>query len=124
MQRKKEGPSDLVIPKFTDLELFLMSGWISYIVIRGVADSIKLRLYIDFKDLKVKVGKPKRSFGFLPGRGESSIHIHHFVFGILLMPFTFIALYWRFWPGPILVGIVMALIGSEVKELVLMNWSQ
>ncbi len=112
------------IPRFTDLELFLMSGWISFIVIRGVADSIKLRLYVDFKDWKVKVGKPKRSFRFLSPGGGSNIHIHHFVFGIILMPITFIALYWHFWEGPVLVGIVMALIGSEVKELVLMNWSK
>ncbi len=113
----------MVIPKFTDLELFLMSGWISFIIIRTVADSIKLRLYVDFKDWKIKVGKPNRSFGFFPGR-KSDIHIHHFVFGILLMPVTFIALYWRFWTGPILVGVVMALIGSEIKELFLMNWTK
>lgn len=115
---------ELDVPKFTDLELFLMSGWISYIIVRMVADSTKLRLCIDFKDWKVKVGKPKRVFSFLPTGGGSNIHIRHFVFGIILMPTTFIALYWRFWPAPILVGIVMALIGSEVKELVLMNWNQ
>jgi len=40
------------------------------------------------------------------------------------MPATFIALYWRFWYAPVLVGIVMALIGSEVKELILMNWAR
>ncbi len=40
------------------------------------------------------------------------------------MPLTFVALYWQFWYGPILVGIVMALIGSEVKELLLMQWGQ
>jgi hypothetical protein len=114
----------LDIPKFTDLELFLLSGWISYILIRLVADSIKLRLYIDFKDWKIKVGKPKGLLRFLPLRNGSNIHIHHFVFGIIMMPMTFLSLYWRFWAGPVLVGIVMALIGSEVKELILMSWGQ
>lgn len=50
-------------------------------------------------------------------------HIHHFVFGMILMPVTFLALYWRLWFGPVLVGIVMALIFSEIKELILMQWS-
>jgi len=40
------------------------------------------------------------------------------------MPFTFIALYWRFWYGPILAGVVMALVFSEIKELILMDWGQ
>jgi hypothetical protein len=44
------------IPRFTDLELFLLTGWISYILIHFLADSVRLRFY--FKDWKVKVGKP------------------------------------------------------------------
>jgi len=122
----------LDIPAFSDLELFLLSGWVSYILIRLLADSVKLRLYIDFKDWKIKVGKPIatsrlqllgwRIFGGKHGAPTS--HIHHFVFGMFLMPITFIALYWRFWYGPVLVGIVMALIFSEAKELILMNWQQ
>ena len=120
------------IPKFTDLELFLMSGWIAYILIRLLADSVKLRLYIDFKDWKFKVGKPmattkfqKLSAKMFGGKDTApTSHIHHFVFGMLLMPITFIALYWRLWFGPVLVGIVMALIFSELKELILMNWAQ
>jgi len=40
------------------------------------------------------------------------------------MPLTFIALYWRLWYGPLLVGIVMALIFSEAKELIFMNWGR
>lgn len=110
----------LDIPKFTDLELFLMSGWVSYILIRMLADSIKLRFYVDFRDLKVKVGRASSSFF----RNRSNIHIHHFIFGMILMPITFISLYWRLWYGPVLVGIVMALIGSEFKELLLMNWQK
>jgi hypothetical protein len=120
------------IPQFTDLELFLLAGWIAYILIRLLADSVKLRLYIDFKDWKVKVGKPLATSGVqkLSAKmfgGKETVptsHIHHFVFGMFLMPITFIALYWRFWFGPVLVGIVMALIFSEVKELILMNWGQ
>ena len=120
------------IPQFTDLELFLMSGWIAYILIRLLADSVKLRLYIDFKDWKIKVGKPMATSKFqklsakMFGGKETAptSHIHHFVFGMLLMPVTFIALYWRLWFGPVLVGIVMALVFSEAKELILMNWSQ
>ena len=119
------------IPQFTDLELFLMSGWIAYILIRLLADSVKLRLYIDFKDWKIKVGKPMATSKFrklsakMFGGKETAptSHIHHFVFGMLLMPVTFIAL-WRLWFGPVLVGIVMALVFSEAKELILMNWSQ
>jgi hypothetical protein len=109
-----------------------MSGWVAYILIRLLADSVKLRLYIDFKDLKVKVGKPLATTRFqklnakiFGGKNSApTTHIHHFVFGMFLMPFTFIALYWRIWYGPVLVGIVMALIFSEAKELMFMNWSQ
>jgi hypothetical protein len=111
-----------------------MSGWISYILIRLLADSVKLRLYIDFKDWKVKVGRTSQlPSASVLGRVSKALsrqkeapnsHIHHFIFGMALMPVTFIALYWRFWYGPVLVGIVMALIFSEIKELVLMSWGQ
>jgi len=120
------------IPHFTDLELFLMTGWVAYILIRLLADSVKLRLYIDFKDFKIKVGKPlepnrvqrlgRRMFG--GKEAEPTTHVHHFVFGMFLMPLSFIALYWRVWFAPVLVGIVMALIFSEVKERILMSWGQ
>jgi hypothetical protein len=109
-----------------------MAGWIAYILIRLLADSVKLRLYIDFKDWKIKVGKPiatsklqklnAKMFGWKQNAPTS--HIHHFVFGMFLMPITFIALYWRLWFGPVLVGVVMALVFSEAKELILMNWGQ
>ena len=109
-----------------------MSGWIAYILIRLLADSVKLRLYVDLKDWKIKVGKPlansrlqrlsARMFG--AKEGAATTHIHHFVFGMFLMPITFIALYWRLWYGPVLVGIVMALIFSEIKELLLMSWGR
>ncbi len=109
-----------------------MSGWISYILIRLLADSVKLRLYVDFRDWKIKVGKPlatnplRRLSARIFGEAGSAptTHIHHFVFGMFLMPITFIALYWRLWYGPVLVGIVMALIFSEVKELLLMSWGR
>jgi len=121
------------IPQFTDLELFLMAGWVSYILIRALADSIKLRLYVDFKDWKIKVGRPSQSSNSIIHKAARAFgnrdqmpntHVHHFVFGMMLMPVSFIALYWRFWYGPVLAGIVMALVFSEIKELVLMNWSQ
>ncbi len=102
-----------------------MSGWASYLLIRMVADSVKLRIYLDFKDRKIKVGREGSPFfksSFF--RKKSNIHIHHFIFGMILMPITFIALYWRLWYGPVLVGTVMALIGSEFKELILMNWEK
>ena len=109
-----------------------MSGWISYILIRLLADSVKVRLYIDFKDWKIKVGKPvpstrmqrlsSKMFGWR--NNGPTTHVHHFVFGMFIMPITFIALYWRLWYGPVLVGIVMALIFSEVKELILMSWGR
>jgi len=119
------------VPHFTDLELFLMSGWVAYILIRLLADSVKLRLYIDFKDWKVKVGKPlgtgrlqKLEAKIFGQTSAPTTHVHHFVFGMFLMPLTFIALYWRLWYGPLLVGIVMALIFSEAKELIFMNWGR
>jgi len=120
------------LPHFSDLELFLLSGWVAYILIRLLADSVKLRLYVDFKDWKIKVGKPlassrieKLSAKMFGGKvGTPTTHIHHFIFGMFLMPLTFIALYWRLWYGPMLVGVVMALIFSEVKELMLMNWGR
>lgn len=120
------------VTKFTDLELFLMSGWVSYILIRALADSVKLRLYVDLKDWKIKVGRPEQLPSSILGKASRAIgsqdvpntHVHHFVFGMALMPVTFITLYWRFWYGPVLAGLVMALVFSEIKELVLMNWSQ
>ena len=121
------------IPTFTDLELFLMSGWVSYILVRGLADSVKLRLYVDFKDWKIKVGRPLRPANTFLGKASKAFggqkdvpntHVHHFVFGMAFMPVTFIALYWRFWYVPVLAGVVMALVFSEIKELVLMSWGQ
>lgn len=124
----------MAIPTFTDLELFLMSGWVSYILVRSLADSVKLRLYIDFKDWKIKVGKPlqpqsssvlsKASRAFGGQKDVPNTHIHHFVFGMGLMPFTFVLLYWHLWYGSVLAGVVMALVFSEFKELILMNWGQ
>ena len=123
------------IPKLTDLELFLLSGWISYILIRAIADSVKLRLYVDFKHLRIRVGRTQNESlaghihvladkALRRNKAASNIHIHHFVFGMILMPVTFAALYWRLWFSPVLVGIVMALTFSEIKELVLMSWGQ
>lgn len=109
-----------------------MSGWVAYILIRLLADSVKVRLYVDFKDWRIKVGKPiaasrvqRLSAKLFGGKeGTPTTHIHHFVFGMLLMPITFVALYWRIWYGPVLVGIVMALMFSEIKELLFMNWGR
>jgi hypothetical protein len=95
---------------------------------------VKLRIFIDFKDRKFKITRlppttvatskvQKLNTKMFGGKATApTSHIHHFVFGMLLMPITFIALYYRFWFGPVLVGIVMSLIFSEVKELILMNW--
>jgi hypothetical protein len=122
------------VPQFTDLELFLLAGWIAYILIRLLADSVRLRVFIDFKDRKFRITRlpsttaatskvQKLNTKMFGGKSTApTSHIHHFVFGMLLMPITFIALYYRLWFGPVLVGIVMALIFSELKELILMNW--
>jgi len=76
-------------PEFTDLELFLMAGWVSYILMRALADSVKLRLYVDFKDWKIKVGRPSQSSNsvirkvaktFGPKDQNPNTHVHHFVF--------------------------------------------
>ena len=126
---------DLDVPKFTDLELFLMTGWVSYILIRALADSVRLRLYIDFKDWKIKVSRTPQpppdsvlhkisTKAFGGSKGVPNTHVHHFVFGMGLMPFAFISLYWHLWYGPVLAGVVMSLVFSEIKELVLMNWGQ
>jgi len=127
------GETKLDIPHFTDLELFLLAGWVSYILIRALADSVKLRLYVDFKEWKIKVGRPSQSSNSIihkasrAFRGRNQVpntHVHHFVFGMALMPVSFIALYWRFWYGPVLAGVVMELDFSEIKEPVMLNWGQ
>jgi len=99
-----------------------MSGWVSYILIRLFADSIKLRLYS--KSGKITIGRQGKGLKQIHFGDKSNIHIHHFTFGIIVMPLTFVALYLQFWYAPILVGNVIALIGSEVKGLVLMQWGQ
>ena len=122
------------IPTQTDEELFLLTGWVAYILIRLLADSVRLRIFIDFKDRQFKITRLPPTTGatnkiqklgtkmFGGKETAPASHIHHFVFGMILMPVTFLALYWRLWFGPVLVGIVMALIFSEIKELVLMQW--
>jgi hypothetical protein len=86
-------------------------------IIRILADYVKVRWYHKWKrgDLSilqyVKIGKSKR------------IHLHHFLFGLALAPITWIlfALNQDF-VATMLAGLVAALIASEMKELILMEW--
>jgi uncharacterized membrane protein (DUF4010 family) len=85
------------------LEIYSISTLIAYLATRFFADYLHMRLYVS----------------------HGRLHLHHFLFGLALMPLTLIA-------GEsehneiadVLSGAVTALILSEIKQLVLQNWSQ
>lgn len=80
-----------------------MSTLVAYLATRFFADYLHLRLYVS----------------------HGRLHVHHFIFGVALMPLTWVA------GGTehdeisdVLAGVVTALVLSEIKELILQNWSQ
>jgi hypothetical protein len=53
------------------------------------------------------------------------IHVHHFIFGLALVPLTWVADRSEHDEiADVLAGVVTALVLSEIKELLLQNWSQ
>ena len=86
--------------KYPKVNIFWPSFAVSYVIIRLFADFLKLRLYV------------------------KTTHVHHFIFGLALMPFSWLMfskkddnLAWT------ISGVVAALIASEVKELILDEWT-
>jgi hypothetical protein len=85
------------------VELFSISTLIAYLVTRFLADYLRMRLYMS----------------------HGRIHVHHFIFGLALVPLTWVADRSEHDEiADVLAGVVTALVLSEIKELVLQNWSQ
>jgi hypothetical protein len=85
------------------LELFSISTLIAYLATRFFADYLHMRLYVS----------------------HGRLHLHHFLFGLALMPLTWIASESEQYEiADVLAGAVTALVLSEIKQLVLQNWSQ
>ena len=85
----------------TPAEVFWATAFLSILLIRLLADYVKLRLHV---------------------RG---VHIHHFVWGIVCAFGAIAALYKDLvYPGVFLAGCAASLIASEAKELVLQRWGR
>jgi hypothetical protein len=96
-------------------EIFWASAFISSLVIRLCADGLHLRLY-------VKRGQP-RIFFLRHIRKTQGVHIHHFVFGLVIFLIAFALLAQDYDnTGMLFGGIGIALIASETKELVFSKW--
>lgn len=50
------------------------------------------------------------------------LHIHHFNYGLALLPFVLLALYYDFPYAPGMAGIMTSLIGTEAYNLITMRW--
>jgi hypothetical protein len=103
MASHMEVPQQPKLSPRRHLEIFSISTLIAYLATRFFADYLRLRLYVS----------------------HGRLHVHHFLLGLALMPLTWIA-------GEseqdeiadVLAGVVTALVLSEIKELVLQNWSE
>lgn len=85
------------------LELFSISTLLAYLVTRFLADYMHMRLYASHRRL----------------------HLHHFLFGLALMPLTWVAGESEHYEmADVLAGAVTALVLSEIKQLILQNWGQ
>jgi hypothetical protein len=85
------------------LELFSISTLIAYLATRFIADYLHMRLYVS----------------------HGRLHLHHFLFGLALMPLTWVAGESQHdQVADVLAGAVTALILSEIKQLIIQNWSQ
>ena len=81
---------------------FATSTLASYVAARFFADFLHLRLYVT----------------------HERIHIHHFVLGLFLMPFTWLAFEDnRNTDAELLAGAVVGLFLSELKQLILEEWA-
>jgi hypothetical protein len=98
-----EPPQQHKLRRRKHVELFSISTLIAYLATRFFADYLHMRLYVS----------------------HGRLHLHHFLFGLALMPFTWIASESEQYEiADVLAGTVTALLLSEIKELVLQNWSQ
>jgi hypothetical protein len=92
------------VSSLTPTEIFWATAFLSILLIRLLADYVKLRLHV---------------------RG---IHIHHFIWGIVSAFIAIAVLYHgnhqliQF--GMFCAGLAASLIASEVKELVLQKWGR
>jgi len=91
-------------PRLTKhLELFAISTLLAYVATRFFADYVHMRLYVS----------------------HGRLHLHHFLFGLALMPLTWVASESEQHEiTDVLAGTVTALVLSEIKQLILQNWSQ
>lgn len=88
--------------KEASLLRFAISTFASYAAARFFADLLHFRLYVT----------------------HERIHIHHFVLGLALMPITWLAFEEDKKPeAEILAGAIAGLFLSEIKQLILENWS-
>jgi len=85
------------------LAVFSISTLIAYMATRFFADYLHMRLYVS----------------------HGRLHLHHFLFGLALMPLTWIASESEHYEiAEVLAGTVTALVLSEIKQLILQNWNQ
>ena len=105
----------------TPTEIFWATAFLSSLLIRLLADYVKIRLHIT-RDKRIRVfflGKRVRVGG---------VHIHHFVWGIVSAFIAIAVLYHgnhqliQF--GMFCAGLAASLIASEAKELVLQKWGR
>jgi len=101
------------------ITLFFATAFVSSLVVRLFADYIKIRFY-----MQRRKGRYKPTFLLLKGYTRiRGVHIHHFLWGILLFVLAFAMLYEHIQPCDMaLAGVAVALIASESKELVLQKW--
>ena len=93
-QRRKKRKSSLL--------RFAVASLASYAAARFFADLLHFRLYVT----------------------HERIHIHHFVLGLVLMPITWLAFEDERKPAAeILAGTITGIFLSEIKQLILEQWS-
>jgi hypothetical protein len=105
----------------TPAELFWATAFLSSLLIRLLADYVKIRLHIT-RDKRIRIF-------FLSKRVRvGGVHIHHFVWGIISAFIAIAVLYHgnhhliEF--GMFCAGLAASLIASEAKELLLQKWGR
>jgi hypothetical protein len=97
------------------LTVFFATAFLSSLAIRLFADGLNLRLY-------VQKGRP-HIFFMKRVRKTKGLHIHHFVWGMIVFGAAYWLLYFSVeWWAMLFSGLGLALIASEAKELVLQKW--
>jgi len=96
-------------------EIFWASAFLSSLVIRLFADYYPIRFYLHDREIQI--------FHLKGAAARHGVHVHHFVWGIVLFCFALPALYFDFaHAGMLMSGVGVALIASEAKELILQKW--